>query len=273
VARRLHDAGARVVVTDVDAPALVDLAERLGESRLLTVVADVRDPDAMAAAAELAVRRFGGIDVVVANAGIGGFGSMLNLDPEAFKRVIDVNVTGVFNSVHAALPYVVERRGYVLLVSSIAAFALAPGTSAYNASKAGVEQMADALRVEVGHLGVDVGCAYMGWIDTPLVRELKLELAAFNELLAALPGPMRKTTSVERCGQALVRGIELRTRRVYCPRWVGVFRWLRPLAATPFGERDIRKLAVRVLPEVDAQAAALGRHFIARTEDTLARRV
>src|SRR6218665_4057545 len=69
VAFRLHDAGARVVVTDVAAPALAEPAGRLGDRRLLTVLADVRDPDAMAAAAERGARQFGGIDVVVANAG------------------------------------------------------------------------------------------------------------------------------------------------------------------------------------------------------------
>jgi NAD(P)-dependent dehydrogenase (short-subunit alcohol dehydrogenase family) len=83
------------------------------------------------------VERFGGIDVVVANAGIASYGSVRAVDPAAFKRVLDINMLGVFHTVRAALPSLVERRGYVLVVSSLAAFAASPGLASYNASKAG----------------------------------------------------------------------------------------------------------------------------------------
>ena len=136
VARRLHAKGANLILTDLDGAALAETAGRLGGSRVLTVVADVRDAAAMAGAVAQAVDRFGGIDVVLANAGIGSFGSTRNIDPEAFKRVIDVNVTGVFNTVHAALPALVQRRGYVLLVSSLAAFVAGPGMAARQLKRA-----------------------------------------------------------------------------------------------------------------------------------------
>ena len=90
-----------------------------------------------------------------------------------------------------------ERKGYVLVVSSSAAYAPAPGLAAYNASKAGVEHFANALRVEVGYRGVAVGSAHMSWIDTPLVDDAKKDLTSFQELLEALPGPMRATTSAD----------------------------------------------------------------------------
>ncbi|MGH3969825.1 MAG: SDR family oxidoreductase, partial [Mycobacterium sp.] len=169
VARRLHAKGAKLVLTDLDETALGALAAELGDDRVLTVVADVRDLPAMQAAAEQAVQRFGGIDVVLANAGIASYGSVLAVDPEAFKRVIDVNLLGVFHTVRATLPAVIERRGYVLIVSSLAAFAAAPGMVPYAASKAGVEHLANALRLEVAHHGVAVGSAHMSWIDTALV--------------------------------------------------------------------------------------------------------
>nr|MDP9167998.1 SDR family NAD(P)-dependent oxidoreductase [Actinomycetota bacterium] len=140
VARRLHANGARLVLTDVDADALTRFAAALGGDRVLTVRADVRDLAAMQAAADQAVQRFGGIDVVVANAGIASYGSVLQVDPEAFKRLLDINVLGVFHTVRAALPSIVDRRGYVLIVSSLAAFTAAPGLAPYNASKAAVEQ-------------------------------------------------------------------------------------------------------------------------------------
>jgi NAD(P)-dependent dehydrogenase (short-subunit alcohol dehydrogenase family) len=265
VARRLHAKGAKLVLVDLDAGQLKDVAAALGEDRVLTVVADVRELSAMQAAADKAVERFGGIDIVMANAGIGAFGSVLEIDPEAFKTVVDVNLMGVFYTVRAALPSVIERRGYVLVVSSLAAFAAAPGMASYDASKAGVEHFANSLRLELAYRGVDVGSAHMSWIDTPLVRESK-ELSTFQEMLAKLPGPLKKTTSVQECGDAFVKGIEGRKSRIYCPSWVGLARWIRPLIATPVGERDIRKFTPDLLPRMDAEAAALGRHFSERTE-------
>ena len=265
VARRLNAKGAKLVLTDLDAGQLKDVAAGLGEDRVLTVVADVRELSAMQAAADMAVERFGGIDIVMANAGIGAFGSVLEIDPEAFKTVVDVNVMGVFYTVRAALPSVIERRGYVLVVSSLAAFAAAPGMASYDASKAGVEHFANSLRLELAYRGVDVGSAHMSWIDTPMVRESK-ELSAFQEMLAKLPGPLKKTTSVQECGEAFVKGIEGRKSRIYCPSWVGLARWIRPLIATPVAERDIRKFTPDLLPRMDAEAAALGRHFSERTE-------
>jgi NAD(P)-dependent dehydrogenase (short-subunit alcohol dehydrogenase family) len=266
VARRLHAKGAKLVLTDLDEAQLKDVATRLGEDRVLTVVADVRELSAMQAAADKAIERFGGIDIVMANAGIGSFGSVLEIDPEAFKTVVDVNLMGVFYTVRAALPSIIDRRGYVLIVSSLAAFVAGPGMASYDASKAGVEHFANSLRLELAHRGVDVGSAHLSWIDTPLVKESKAELASFRELIASLPGPLKKTTSVEKCGEAFVKGIEGRKRRIYCPGWVGLMRWMRPLIATPVLERDIRKLTPDLLPRIDAEAAALGRHFSARTE-------
>jgi NAD(P)-dependent dehydrogenase (short-subunit alcohol dehydrogenase family) len=266
VARRLHDKGAKLVLTDLDEAPLKELAAELGEERVLTVLADVRDLAAMQAAASQAVERFGGIDVVIANAGIASYGSVLQVDPEAFKVLIDVNVVGVFNTVRAALPAVIDRRGYVLIVSSLAAYAAAPGLAPYNASKAAVEHFANALRLEVAHRGVDVGSAHMSWIDTPLVRDSKADLSTFRELLNSLPGPLSRTTSVQACGEAFVKGIEGRRRQINCPGWVALFRWLRPLLSTPIGELPLRKATPELLPRMDAEVAALGRSMSARTE-------
>jgi NAD(P)-dependent dehydrogenase (short-subunit alcohol dehydrogenase family) len=266
VARRLHDKGAKLVLTDLDETLLNEVAARLGEDRVLTVVADVRDFAAMQSAADKAIERFGGIDIVVANAGIGVFGSVLNVNPEAFKTLLDVNALGVFHTVRAALPSVIERRGYVLVVSSLAAYAPVPGSASYSLAKAGVEHFANALRLEVAHRGVGVGSAHMSWIDTPLVRESKSELASFREMIASLPGPLSKTTSVEKCGEAFVKGIEGRKRQINCPGWVAVFRWLRPLLTTPIGQSQLAKGTPERLAQLDAEVAALGRSMSARTE-------
>jgi NAD(P)-dependent dehydrogenase (short-subunit alcohol dehydrogenase family) len=266
VARQLHDRGARVVLTDVDEGLLKEVAARIGEDRVLTVVADVRDLSAMQNAVDKGIERFGGIDIVMANAGIGTYGSVLQVDPEAFRTLIDVNVVGVFHTVRATLPSVINRRGYVLIVSSVAAYLALPGLAPYNAAKAGVEHFANALRLEVARLGVDVGSAHMSWIDTPLVRESKADLSTVGEMLASLPGPLAKTTSVEKCGDAFVKGIEARKRRINCPGWVEVLRWIRPLLATRMVEAQAAKTASELLPKMDAEVAALGRSMSARTE-------
>ncbi|ORW28696.1 short-chain dehydrogenase [Mycobacterium paraense] len=269
IARRLRNKGARLVLTDLDRAELDALAAELGEDRVLTAVADVRDLPAMQTAAAKAVERFGGIDVVVANAGIASYGSVLNVDPEAFKRVLDVNLVGVFHTARATLPSVIDRRGYVLIVSSLAAYAAAPGLAPYNASKAGNEIFANALRLEVGDRGVGVGSAHMSWIDTALVRDSKADLPAFGEMIARLPWPLSKTTTVDKCADALVRGIEGRRRRVYCPEWVGLLRWLKPVLSTPVGEFPIRRIAAELLPRMDAEAAALGRSMSAFNVESL----
>lgn len=265
-ARRLHAKGAKLVLTDLDQTRLNTLAAELGDDRVLTVVADVRDLSAMQAAAEQAVQRFGGIDTVVANAGIASYGSVLGVDPEAFRRVIDVNLVGVFNTVRAALPSVIERRGYVLIVSSLAAFVAAPGMLPYDASKAGVEQLANALRLEVAHQGVGVGSAHMSWIDTALVRDVKADMPTAAEMLAKMPWPLNKTTSVDKCAQAFVKGIERRRSRVYCPGWVRLFRWLKPALSTAVVEGAISAVGGPLLPQMDAEVAALGRSTSAHTE-------
>lgn len=265
VARRLHAKGAKLVLTDLDEAGLNKLADDLGD-RVLTAVADVRDLSVMQSVVAQATERFGGIDTVVANAGIASYGSVLNVDPETFKRVIDVDVVGVFNTVRAALPSVIERRGYVLIVSSLAAFTPLAGMASYDAAKAGVEHFASALRQEVAYQGVEVGSAHMGWIDTPLVRDTKADLGAFGEMLAKLPWPLNKTTSVDKCVDAFVAGIEGRRRRVYCPGWVGVFRWLKPVLTLRVVEAPFIKEAATIVPQMDAEVAALGRSTSAYNE-------
>jgi short-subunit dehydrogenase len=157
----------------------------------------------------------------------------------------------------------------VLIVSSLAAYTAAPGLAPYNASKAGVEILANALRLEIGHLGVSVGSAHMSWIDTALVRDSKADMSAFGELLARFPWPLNKTTTVDRCADAFVKGMEGRGDRIYCPRWVGLFRWLKPVLSTRVGERPLRKATAELLPRIDAEAAALGRSMSASNVELL----
>ncbi len=262
-ARRLVAKGAKVVLVDLDREPLDALAAELGAAATATV-GDVCSLEQMEAAVAHALQTFGRLDVVMANAGIASYGSVLAVDPATFRRVIDVNVNGVFHTVRAALPALIERKGYVLVVSSLAAYAAAPGLVAYNASKAGAEHFANALRPEVGYLGVEVGSAHMSWIDTPMVQDAKNDLSAFRKMLDTLPGPLGSTTSVEACADAFVAGIAKRKRRISVPGWVNVVRWLKPALTTRLGERETARRAPEIMPLMDQEVLALGRSTSAR---------
>ena len=261
--RALARRGVKLVLIDLDAAPLKALAAELGDDAL-AVAADVCDLPAVQKAVDSGVAKFGGIDFVLANAGIASYGSVMQVDPATFKRVIDINILGVFHTVRAALPSVIERKGYILVVSSLAAFAPAPGLAAYNASKAGIEHFANTLRLEVAHRGVTVGSAHMSWIDTPLVQDAKADLTAFNQLLAVLPGPLGKTTSVDLCVDAFVDGLTGRKRRVYVPRWVGLVGWLKAVVTSSIGDRSLLPHVPRILPLMDEEVVKLGRSTSAR---------
>ena len=256
--------GARVVLVDLDADPLRELVERLGNEHATSITGDVTDLASMQTAVAHAVERFGGIDVVVANAGIASYGSVATVDPAIFRRLIDINITGVFHTVRAALTEIVRRKGYILVVSSEAAYAPAPGLAAYNASKAGVEHFANALRLEVGYQGVAVGSAHMSWIDTPMVQDAKQDLEAFRDMLARLPGPLGATSTVESCAEAFTRGIERRAGRVNVPGWVELLRWIKPALTSRLAELQARRDARRILPLMDEEVARLGRSASAR---------
>ncbi|MCW2983939.1 MAG: family oxidoreductase [Conexibacter sp.] len=262
-ARRLVAKGAKVVLVDLDREPLAALESELG-ANATSIVGDVASLEQMEAAVAHAVGTFGGLDVVMANAGIASYGSVLAVDPATFRRVIDVNVNGVFHTVRAALPALIERKGYVLVVSSLAAYAAAPGLVAYNASKAGAEHFANALRPEIAYLGVKVGSAHMSWIDTPMVQDAKKDLTAFQKMLDSLPGPLGNTTSVEACAEAFVDGIAKRRRRISVPRWVNVIRWLKPALTTRIGELETARRAPEIVPLMDQEVLALGRSASAR---------
>jgi NAD(P)-dependent dehydrogenase (short-subunit alcohol dehydrogenase family) len=267
-AKALAARGVRLVLTDVDKEPLDAVVAEIGEQDAVGVVADVCSLEAMERAVAQGVERFGGIDLVIANAGIASYGSVLAVDPATFRRVVDVNINGVFHTVRAALPSVIDRRGYVLVVSSLAAFAPAPGLAAYNASKAGAEHFASALRLEVKHHGVDVGSAHMSWIDTPLVRDAKQDSSGFRLMLETLPPPLNRTADVQSCVDALVKAMEQRSRRVYVPGWVGQLQWFRSLITSPLGERTTLAKVPKILPKMDQDVARLGRSTSARNVAT-----
>jgi NAD(P)-dependent dehydrogenase (short-subunit alcohol dehydrogenase family) len=214
-----------VALVGLEPEELARVAAECGD-RAAAFEADVSDPAAVGAAVAAACERFGGIDCVVASAGIAPTGTVRSMDPDAFERTIEVNLLGVWRTVRACLPHLIERRGYALVIASLAAAAHSPGMAAYAASKAGVEAFSNALRAEVAHLGVDVGVGYFAFIDTDMVRGGDSH-PVFRKLRAEVPGPFGKTYPLSDAVTEIVAGIEQRRRSVVFPSWVRTVLVLR----------------------------------------------
>lgn len=216
LARLLHTRGAVVALVDVNGAALAAAESTL--ERVLTVKADVRDRAAMEAAVREVVERVGRLDVVVANAGVTPPSATLRqIDPAGFDRVIDINVIGVFNTVRPALDEVIARRGHVVVISSAAAFAPGPGGAAYMVSKAGVEQLGRALRLELAGYGATVGVAYFGVVETRLARATLDDDELGKQLDARLPGPLRRRITADQAATVIADAIARRAGRTLAP--------------------------------------------------------
>lgn len=265
-ARLLAARGARLALVGLEPDLLRHLCEELGEAHRWYEADVTCQPDLEAVVGRV-VDDLGGVDVVVANAGVAAYGSVRQIDPEAFARTVDINLTGVFRTVHAALPHVVARRGYVLVVASMASFTPLGGLAAYNASKAGAEALGLALRQEVAHLGVDVGICHPSWIDTDMVRGAEHDLPAFRRTREMLPWPAHSTTSVEECARRIADGIARRTPRVYVPRAVVVANVGRALLSSPLALRLMRSRLATLMPQLEREVEELGRSFAAHVAE------
>jgi NAD(P)-dependent dehydrogenase (short-subunit alcohol dehydrogenase family) len=233
-ARRLAARGANVALVGFEPDELARVAAQCG-SNAAWFECDVTDWDALERAVEGTVERFGGIDVVMANAGIAPAGMTRSIDPKAFERTVEINLLGVWRTVRSCLPHVIERQGYVLVIASLAAALHSPGMAPYAASKAGAEAFANSLRAEVKRLGVDVGVGYFGFIDTDMVRGADAH-PAVGHLRQDTPGPIKKTYPVSAVGHAVADGIEGRRRWVVVPGWIRSLLVLRT-ALAPLLER------------------------------------
>jgi len=241
----LHRQGALPVLVDCDAQTLRQAAARCGADAL-AVVADVTQSADCAAAVAAAIQRHGRLDIVWANAGIAAFGPIAHTDPAAWHRCIDVNVHGVFNTVRAALPEIIRRRGFIAVSASVATFAHAPAMSAYAASKAAVEAMCNAWRIELAAHGVGVGVIHPSWVSTPLVSEGALH-PAFARIRATMPALLNREIAPDLAARRIADGLARRDSRVWIPGWVRVLHWLRAALHTPLAEREL----LRAAPEIE----------------------
>jgi NAD(P)-dependent dehydrogenase (short-subunit alcohol dehydrogenase family) len=177
----------------------------------------------------------------------------LSTPDDAIDRTIAINLLGVWRTDRAVIPQLVERRGYLLNVSSLAAATHTAVNGAYAASKAGVEALTDALRVELAGTGVAVGCAYFGYIDTELERA-SVRDPAVQALQRMMPRSVRRPAPVSVAVEAVERAIARRAPRVYAPRYVAALVAVRGVLQPLLEWRTLRdrKLITALAAEVRA---------------------
>jgi NAD(P)-dependent dehydrogenase (short-subunit alcohol dehydrogenase family) len=214
-AQRLHERGARVALAGLEPELLEEVAARCGPAPWWPC--DVTDRDRVEEVVAAAVTELGGLDVVVANAGVAAQMPIVEGDASVWDRTMAVNVGGVFNTLRAAGPHISHAGGYALAVSSLAAAIHLPLMGPYGASKAAVEALGDALRIELRPSGARVGVAYFAEIDTDMTsRGFGTAAAQYLTRGGALSGVAPLSSAVD----AVERGIARRARRVVAPAWV-----------------------------------------------------
>jgi NAD(P)-dependent dehydrogenase (short-subunit alcohol dehydrogenase family) len=256
-ARQLALRGASVAVLDLDADQAREAAERIG-SRAIGLAGDVTDEGAMRATVAEIVERLGGLDLAVANAGIAQkeIATTYGMSGEEWERVLEVDLLGVYRTVRAALPQIVERGGHVAVVSSVYAFANGFGNSPYAVAKPGVEALGRALRVELAPHGASATVAYFGWVDTKMVQDA-FDQENGGRLSELAPKFLLKRITPDEAAAAFVRGIEERAPRVFAPKWwryVSAFRGLINPLLDKRMERDAKTQAL--VRDLDAKVAA-----------------
>jgi len=214
-ARRLHARGARVALAGLEPESLRPVAAACGAAPWWTC--DVSDRDQVEAAVAGAVERLGGLDVVMANAGVAAQLPLVGGDPALFERTLAVNTLGVYYTLRAAAPHIAHPGGYALVVASLAAAVHPPLMGAYSASKAAVEALGDTLRAELRPSGARVGVAYFAELDTDMTSR-GFGTQAAKRMLARRP---QRVAPLSVGIDAIEAGIARRSRHVVAPRWVG----------------------------------------------------
>ena len=169
IAEALVKRGAGVVITARNAGELEAAAatlNALGSGKAVAVVSDARDYASLESAVQAAVTNFGGLDVLIANAGVGIFKPVQDLSLEDWDAVIDTNLTGVFYSVKASVPELAKRKGYIINLSSLAGKNPFKLGAAYNASKFGLNGFSESIMLDLRPLGIKVSQIMPGSVAT-----------------------------------------------------------------------------------------------------------
>ena len=194
-ARRFAAEGAKLAICDLAEEPLAAMAEQLGRESndLHSSSVDVRDPSAIARFLEGAVDALGQLDVLVNNAGIGCFGHVDEITPEAWRNTLAVDLDAVFFASRAALPHLRRTRGSIVNTASISGLFGDPGLVAYNVAKAGVVNLTRNMAVDHAHEGIRVNCVCPGGVDTSMLRAHTIDEGIMAEYARLVP--------LERLGQ------------------------------------------------------------------------
>ncbi|GAB3391218.1 SDR family NAD(P)-dependent oxidoreductase [Azotobacter armeniacus] len=219
VAKAMYARGACLVLTDLSQETLDKMADSMDPERVLALTMDVTDMAVTKAVVVQAIEKFGRLDVAFANAGIsGGPASIAGIDEALFERVLEVDLLGVWRTVRACLPHIVEARGHVLMMASIYAFTNGMINAPYAMAKAGVEMFGRALRAELAGTGTSAGVLYPGWVATAIAKPAFGGDATATEMVKrAFPGPLGKPIAPSVVAEAVVKGIEKRAPRIIVP--------------------------------------------------------
>lgn len=225
LARRLHAQGARVTLAGIEPELLREVAESCGNAPWREC--DVRDAEATEQAVNSLAAELGGLDVVVANAGIARQLPLIGGQPHVLEQTLRVNVLGTYHTLRAAGPHISHRNGYALVIASLAAAVHLPLLGAYSASKAATEALGNTLRIELQGTGARVGVAYFAELDTDMTsRGFGTEAAR----IMTGGGSLTPLTPLGTGIDALERGISRRSRRIVAPRWVSPLLPMRMVA-------------------------------------------
>ncbi len=217
VAKALSLKGAKLALLDLNAELTEQQANALGGSKLAAGWSvDVRSLASLEQAMRHVVEHFGKIDVVIANAGIGSPESLQHMAPETFERTVDINLVGVFRTFRAAIPYVKQTQGYLLAISSMAAFVHSPLNTHYTSSKAGVWALCDSLRLELKADNIGVGSFHPTFFQTPLMDAVQANPAG-KAVWNGNTG-IWKYVPIETVVADLVTGIEQRKSLIIVPK-------------------------------------------------------
>jgi NAD(P)-dependent dehydrogenase (short-subunit alcohol dehydrogenase family) len=165
--------GARVFLVGRRPEPLEGVAEEIhvagGEARSHS--ADLRDDESIRAAVDEAVRVFGGVDVLINNAGLAPEWTPVHETPDkVWEEVLDINLTGTFRVTRAALPHLIERKGAIVNVSSTSALKASNSVASYSAAKAGLIAFSRCVAAEYGWQGVRCNCVVPSWVETPMTE-------------------------------------------------------------------------------------------------------
>ncbi|HEX6358356.1 SDR family NAD(P)-dependent oxidoreductase [Actinophytocola sp.] len=245
LAERLHAKGARVALAGLEPDRLAEVAERCAAPWR---VCDVGDPGQVSRVVGELVGELGGLDVVVANAGIAKQLPIIGGDPDVMAETVRVNLLGTYHTLRVAGPHIAHPGGYALAVASLAAAVHPPLLGAYSASKAAVAALGATLRAELAPTGARAGVAYFAELDTDMTSR-----GFGTAATKALGGPFTSPTPIGVAIDALERGIAKRARRIVAPRWVGLVLPVRGVAqrVIEFRVRGRVEEAVRIARDED----------------------